>query len=119
MIAVLILSVQQDAVEAYIWAWLYYAYVKFVMCMRDMWVVQWYCIFEELVEMWEVVGVGLYWKLIAKIMGVVCEVIIVVTFVESHCCRVSTWGCFYWMLVIESNSVNSGTEVLIENVCIK
>ena len=34
-------------------------------------------------------------------------------------CWVSTWGCFYWMLVIESNSVNSGTEVLIENVCIK
>ena len=32
---------------------------------------------------------------------------------------VSTWGCFYWMLVIESNSVNSGTEVLIENICIK
>ena len=26
-------------------------YVKFVMCMRDMWVVQWYCIFEGLVEM--------------------------------------------------------------------
>ena len=28
-------------------------------------------------------------------------------------------GLFYWMLVMESNSVNSGTEVLIENVCIK
>ena len=55
--------------------WLYEVYVKFVMCMRDMWVVQWYCIFEELVEMREVVGVGLYWKLIAKIMGVVCEVV--------------------------------------------
>ena len=42
------------------------------MCMRDMWVVQWYCIFEGLVEMCEVVGVELYWKLIAKMMGVVC-----------------------------------------------
>ena len=31
---------KQDAVVAYIWAWLYYAYVKFVMCMRNMWVVQ-------------------------------------------------------------------------------
>ena len=60
---------------AYIWAWLYYAYVKFVMCMRDMWVVQWYCIFEGLVEMCEVVGVELYWKLVDKIMGVVCEVV--------------------------------------------
>ena len=37
---------QQDAVGAYIWACLFLAYVKFVMCMRDMWVVQWYCIFE-------------------------------------------------------------------------
>ena len=43
--------------------------------MRDMWVVQWYSIFEELVEMCEVVGVELYWKLIAEIMGVVCEVV--------------------------------------------
>ena len=50
---------------AYIWAWLYYAYVKFVMCMRDMWVVQWYCIFEGLVEM----------CLITKMMGVVCEIV--------------------------------------------
>ena len=51
-------------------------YVKFVMCMGDMWVVQWYhCIFEGLVEMCEVVGVGLYWKLIGKIMGVVWEVV--------------------------------------------
>ena len=58
-------SVKQDAVVAYIWAWLYYAYVKFVMCMRDMWVVQWYCIFEGLVEM----------CLITKMMGVVCEVV--------------------------------------------
>ena len=41
------------------------------MCMRDMWVVQWYCVFESLVEMREVVGV----ELIAKIMGVVCEVV--------------------------------------------
>ena len=48
---------KQDAVGAYIWTWLYYAYVKFVTCMRDMWVVQWYCIFEGLVEMCEVVGV--------------------------------------------------------------
>ena len=37
---------QQDAVGAYIWACLFLAYVKFVMCMRDMWVVQWYCVFE-------------------------------------------------------------------------
>ena len=36
---------------------------------------QWYCIFEGLVEMCEVVGLELYWKLIAKIMGVVCEVV--------------------------------------------
>ena len=49
--------------------------MKFVMCMRDMWVVQWYCIFEGLVEMCEVVGVGLYWILIGKIMGVACEVV--------------------------------------------
>ena len=99
---------QQDAVGAYIWAWLFLAYVKFVMCMRDMWVVQWYCVFEGLVEMCEVVGMELYWKLIAKMVGLVCEV--VTGFLR---------GCFYWMLVIESNSVNSGTEVLIENVCIK
>ena len=45
------------------------------MCMRDMWVVQWYCVFEGLVEMCEVVGVELYWKLIAEIMGVVSEVV--------------------------------------------
>ena len=43
---------------AYIWAWLYQAYVKFVMCMRDMWVVQWYCILGRLAETCEVVGVG-------------------------------------------------------------
>ena len=79
------------------------------MCMKDMWVVQWYCVFEGLVEMWEVVGMELYWKLIAKMMGVVCE--IVAGFLNGV--------VFDWMLVIESNSVNSGTEVLIENVCIK
>ena len=45
------------------------------MCMRDMWVVQWYYIFDGLVEMCVVVGVELYWKLIAKMMGVVCEVV--------------------------------------------
>ena len=33
--------------------------LKFAMCMRDMWVVQWYCICEGLVEMCEVVGVEL------------------------------------------------------------
>ena len=50
--------------------------VREVCCVyEDMWVVQWYCIFEGLVEMREVVGVGLYWKLIGKIMGVVCEVV--------------------------------------------
>ena len=43
--------------------------------MRDMWVVQWYCIFEGLVELCGVVGMELYWKLIAKMMGVVCEVV--------------------------------------------
>ena len=59
-----------------------------------MWVVQCYCI----------LGVKLYWKLIAKIMGVVCEV-------------VAGFLRLYWMLLIESNSVNSGTEVLRENVC--
>ena len=79
------------------------------MSTRDTWVVQWCCIFGGLVKMSEVVGVELYSKLIAEIMGVVCEV----------SCWVSTWGCFYLMLVIGSNSVNSGTEVLIENVCIK
>ena len=36
---------------------------------------QWYCIFEGLDERREVVGVELYWKLIAKMMGVVCEVV--------------------------------------------
>ena len=53
-----------------------------VLCVRevcyvyeDMWVVQWYCIIEGLVEMCEVLGVGLYLKLIGKIMGVVCEVV--------------------------------------------
>ena len=35
--------------------------MKFVMCMKDMWVVQWYYIFEELVEM----------NLITKMMDVV------------------------------------------------
>ena len=43
--------------------------------MRDMWVVQWYCIFEVLVETCEVVGVELYWKSIAKMMGVLCKVV--------------------------------------------
>ena len=43
--------------------------------MRDLWVGQWYCIFEGLVEMCVVAGLELYWKLIAKIMGVVCEVV--------------------------------------------
>ena len=38
-----------------IWTWLHYTYVKFVMCMRDIWVVQ--------------------WCLITKMMGVVCEVV--------------------------------------------
>ena len=82
--------------------------MKFVMCMEDMWVVQWYCLFEGLVEMREVVGVELYWKLIAKIMGVVCEE------VAGFLHRVVLLD-----VVIKSNSVNSGTEVLIENVCIK
>ena len=36
---------------------------------------QWYCIFEGLAEMCEVVGLELYWKLAAKIIGVVCEVV--------------------------------------------
>ena len=31
---------KQDAVGVYIWVGLYYAYVKFVMCTRDMWIVQ-------------------------------------------------------------------------------
>ena len=66
---------KQDAVGAYLWAWLYYVYEKFVMCKRDMWVVQWYCIFEGLVEMCEVVGMELYWKLKAKMVGVVSEVV--------------------------------------------
>ena len=66
---------KQEAVGAYIWAWLFFAYVKFVMCVRDMWVVQWYCVFEGLVEMSEVVGMELYWKLIAKMVGLVCEVV--------------------------------------------
>ena len=51
---------KQDAVGTYIWAWLFLAYVKFVECVRDMWVVQWYCVFEGLVEMCEVVGMELY-----------------------------------------------------------
>ena len=79
--------------------------------MRDMWAVHWYCIFEGLVEMCGVVGVELYWKLIAKMMGVVCEV--VAGFLHG------VFFFYYWMLVIQSNSVNSGTDVLIENVCIK
>ena len=87
---------KQDAGGAYIWAWLFLAYVKFVVCVRDMWVVQWYCVFEGLVEMCEVVGMELYWKLIAKMVGLVCEV--VTGFLR---------GCFYFY---------SGTEVLIENV---
>ena len=45
------------------------------MCMKDMWVVQWCCVFEGLVKMCEVVGMGLYWKLIVKMMGVVCVVV--------------------------------------------
>ena len=49
--------------------------MKFVVSMRDTWVVQWYCIFGGLVETGEVVGVELYSKLIAKIMGVVREVV--------------------------------------------
>ena len=49
--------------------------MKFDMCMRDR-VVQWYCVFERLVELCEVVGVELFWKLIARIMGVVCDVVV-------------------------------------------
>ena len=49
--------------------------MKSVVSMRDKWVVQWYSIFGGLVEMSEVVGVQLYSKLIAKIMGVLCEVV--------------------------------------------
>ena len=49
--------------------------MKSVVSMRGKWVVQWYCIFGGLVEMSEVVGVELYSKLIAKIMGVLCEVV--------------------------------------------
>jgi len=45
---------------------------------------------------------------IAKIMGVVCEVVDVGFYM----------GLFYWMLVIESNSVNSGNYFFIENVFI-
>ena len=47
--------------------------MKFVVSMTDTWVVQWYCIFGGLVETGE--GVELYSKLIAKIMGVVREVV--------------------------------------------
>ena len=104
--------VRQDAMGAYIWAWLYYAYVKFVMCMEDMLVVQWYWIFEMLVEMCEVVGVELYWKMIGKIIGVVCDV-------AGFLQRVVFLFFVFFMLVIESKSVNSGTDLLIENVCIK
>ena len=43
--------------------------------MRDMWVAHWYCIFKGLVELCGVVGMELYWKLIAKLMGVVCKVV--------------------------------------------
>ena len=45
------------------------------MSMRDTWVVQWYCVFGVLVEMSEVVSVELYSNLIAKRMGVVCELV--------------------------------------------
>ena len=49
---------------------------------------QWYCIFEGLVEMSEVVSVELYWKLIAKMMGVVCEV---VAPIKTTPCRNPCW----------------------------
>ena len=45
------------------------------MSMRDMWLLQWFCIFEGLVEMCEVVGMELYCKLIAKMVALVCEVV--------------------------------------------
>ena len=60
--------------------------MKFVRCMRDMWVVQCYCTFEPLVEMCEVVGMELYWKLIAKMVGVVCEVV-------ARTKRKNRWTC--------------------------
>ena len=53
-------------------------------------VVQWYCIFEGLIEMCEVAGLELYWKLIAKIMGVVCEV------VAGFLHGVDFIGCWKW-----------------------
>ena len=34
---------KQDAMGEYVWAWLNYTYVKFVMWMRDMWVVRSMC----------------------------------------------------------------------------
>ena len=40
-------SVYLGVVELTVW-------LRFVICMKDMWVVQWYCIFEGLVEMCEV-----------------------------------------------------------------
>ena len=57
------------------------------------------CVFEGLVKMCEVVGMELYWKLIVKMMGVVC--VSVAGFLNGV--------VFNWMLVIESNFVNSGT----------
>ena len=76
------MTVERD----WFWFWFYYAlWLASVFTLvlvlrqssenRSMWVVQWYYIFEGLVEMCEVVGVGLYWKLIGKIMGVVREVV--------------------------------------------
>ena len=41
-----------------------------------MWGMQWYCIFEGLFAMCEVVGMEIYWKLIARMVGVVCEAVV-------------------------------------------
>ena len=54
---------KQDAVGAYIWASMYYAYVNFFFM----------CIISGFgFEMREVEGVELYWTLNCKIMAVVC-----------------------------------------------
>ena len=43
--------------------------MKFVVSMRDTWVVQWYCIFGGIVKMSEVVGMELYSKLFLLDVG--------------------------------------------------
>ena len=86
------------------------------MCTRDMWVVQGYCIFEGSVEMSEVVGVGLYWKLIGTIMGT-CTVMPELRGITSACHLKHSWLLEYnsFILTVGIIGVDSHARDMYDN----